>query len=93
MNKFRFMDADLTYNKDGSKWEFGVGVTNLLNDQSINRDSFNQFYSQTRMYVIQPRYILFKLKYDLTLFGGKEKKNDRNQQKSRRGNSGGGRLK
>ena len=87
------MDADLTYNKDGSKWEFGVGVTNLLNDQSINRDSFNQFFSQTRMYVIQPRYILFKLKYDLTLFGGKEKKNDRNQQKSRRGNSGGGRLK
>ena len=28
-------DADLSYNKEGSKWEFGVGVTNLLNDQSI----------------------------------------------------------
>ena len=96
LNKFRFLDADLSYNKEGSKWEFGVGVTNLLNDQSINRDSFNQFFSQTRMYVIQPRYILFKLKYDLTLFGGKDK-NDENSSKAPtnsrpRGNRGGGRL-
>ena len=95
MNKFRFMDADLTYNKDGSKWEFGVGVTNLLNDQSINRDSFNQFFSQTRMYVIQPRYILFKLKYDLTLFGGKDNKDSDKASTPTprpRGNRGGGRL-
>ena len=96
LNKFRFLDADLSYNKEGSKWEFGVGVTNLLNDQSINRDSFNQFFSQTRMYVIQPRYILFKLKYDLTLFGGKDN-NDENSSKAPtnprpRGNRGGGRL-
>ena len=96
LNKFRFLDADLSYNKEGSKWEFGVGVTNLLNDQSINRDSFNQFFSQTRMYVIQPRYVLFKLKYDLTLFGGKDK-NDENSSKAStnpraRGNRGGGRL-
>ena len=96
LNKFRFLDADLSYNKEGSKWEFGVGVTNLLNDQSINRDSFNQFFSQTRMYVIQPRYVLFKLKYDLTLFGGKDK-NDENSSKAPtnsrpRGNRGGGRL-
>ena len=92
MNYFRFLDADISYNKDGSKWEYSVGITNLLNDTSTNRDSFNQFFTQTRSYIIQPRYILFKLKYDLTLFGGKEKKNERNQQKSRRGNSGGGRL-
>ena len=96
LNKFRFLDADLTYNKEGSKWEFGVGVTNLLNDQSINRDSFNQFFTQTRMYVIQPRYILFKLKYDISLFGGKDNKDD-NQKKAAptprpRGNRGGGRL-
>ncbi len=96
LNKFRFLDADISYNKEGSKWEFGVGVTNLLNDQSINRDSFNQFFSQTRMYVIQPRYVLFKLKYDLTLFGGKDK-NDENSGKAStnprpRGNRGGGRL-
>ena len=93
LNYFRFLDADISYNKEGSKWEYSVGVSNLLNDTSTNRDSFNQFFTQTRSYIIQPRYILFKLKYDLTLFGGKEKKNDANQNRNRRGNSGGGRLK
>ena len=93
LNYFRFLDADISYNKEGSKWEYSVGVSNLLNDTSTNRDSFNQFFTQTRSYIIQPRYILFKLKYDLTLFGGKEKKNDENQNRNRRGNSGGGRLK
>ena len=96
LNKFRFLDADLSYNKEGSKWEFGVGVTNLLNDQSINRDSFNQFFSQTRMYVIQPRYILFKLKYDLTLFGGKDNNDEKSSKAPTnprpRGNRSGGRL-
>ena len=96
LNKFRFLDADLSYNKEGSKWEFGVGVTNLLNDQSINRDSFNQFFSQTRMYVIQPRYILFKLKYDLTLFGGKDNNDEKSSKAPTntrpRGNRAGGRL-
>ena len=93
LNYFRFLDADISYNKEGSKWEYSVGVSNLLNDTSTNRDSFNQFFTQTRSYIIQPRYILFKLKYDLTLFGGKEKKNDENQNRNKRGNSGGGRLK
>jgi hypothetical protein len=66
LNEYKFLEADLSYNKDGSKWEFGVGVTNLFNDTSINRDSFNQLYSQTRSYIIQPRYTVFRIKYDLT---------------------------
>jgi len=70
LNKYRFLEADLSYNKEGSKWEFGLGVTNLFNDTSVNRDSFNQLYSQTRSYVIQPRYTVFRLKYDLTSYGG-----------------------
>ena len=45
-------------------------VKNLLNDTSVNRDSFNQLYSQTRSYIIQPRYTVFKLKYDLTSIAG-----------------------
>jgi hypothetical protein len=70
LNKYRFLEADLSYNKKGSKWEFGLGVTNLFNDTSVNRDSFNQLYSQTRSYLIQPRYTVFRLKYDLTSYGG-----------------------
>ena len=66
LNEYRFLEADLSYNKDGSKWEFGVGVTNLFDDTSINRDSFNQLFNQTRSYIIQPRYTVFRIKYDLT---------------------------
>ncbi len=66
LNEYRFLEADLSYTKEGSKWEFGVGVTNLFNDTSINRDSFNELYSETRSYVIQPRYTVFRIKYDLT---------------------------
>ena len=66
LNEYRFLEADLSYNKDGSKWEFGIGVTNLFDDTSINRDSFNQLYNQTRSYIIQPRYTVFRIKYDLT---------------------------
>ncbi|MDA0758533.1 MAG: carboxypeptidase-like regulatory domain-containing protein [Bacteroidetes bacterium] len=70
LNKYRFLEADLSYNKEGSKWEFGLGVNNLFNDTSVNRDSFNQLYSQTRSYVVQPRYTVFRLKYDLSSYGG-----------------------
>ena len=66
LNEYRFLEADLSYNKDGSKWEFGIGVTNLFDDTSINRDSFNQLYNQTRSYIIKPRYTVFRIKYDLT---------------------------
>tara|TARA_B100001094_G_scaffold107070_1_gene103079 strand:+ start:122 stop:2821 length:2700 start_codon:yes stop_codon:yes gene_type:complete len=66
LNEYRFLEADLSYNKEGSKWEFGIGVTNLFNDTSINRDNFNELYSETRSYVIQPRYTVFRIKYDLT---------------------------
>ena len=70
LNEYRFLKADLSYNKEGSKWEFSLGVTNLFNDTSVNRDSFNQLYSQTRSYFIQPRYTVFRLKYDLTSYAG-----------------------
>ena len=76
LNEYKFLEADLSYNKKGSKWEFGLGVTNLFNDTSINRDSFNQLYSQTRSYIIQPMYTVFRIKYDLAglnVSGGKGK--------------------
>ena len=76
LNEYKFLEADLSYNKKGSKWEFGLGVTNLFNDTSINRDSFNELYSQTRSYIIQPMYTVFRIKYDLAglnVSGGKGK--------------------
>ena len=76
LNEYKFLEADLSYNKEGSKWEFGLGVTNLFNDTSINRDSFNELYSQTRSYIIQPMYTVLRIKYDLAglnVSGGKGK--------------------
>ena len=76
LNEYRFLEAELSYNQQGSKWEFGIKATNLLNDTRINRDSFNQFSFTTNSYVIQPRFIVFKINYDLTAIsgGGKVKK-------------------
>lgn len=74
LNEYRFLEAELLYNRNGSKWEFGVSATNLFNDTQINRDSFNQFSFTTNSYIIQPRFIVFKLNYDLTAIGGKEGK-------------------
>ena len=72
LNEYRFLEADLSYSPKGSKWEFGVSATNILNDTQINRDSFNQFSFTTNSYIIQPRYILFEVTYDLTAIGGKD---------------------
>ena len=76
LNEYRFLEAEFSYNRQGSKWEFGVKATNILNDTEINRDSFNQFSFTTNSYIIQPRFIVFKVNYDLTAItgSGKEKK-------------------
>lgn len=70
LNEYRFLEAELSYRQQGSRWEFGVKATNLLNDTQINRDSFNQFSFTTNSYVIQPRFIVFKVNYDLTAISG-----------------------
>jgi len=65
LNTYSFLDANLSYNKEGSKWEYMLGITNILNTASINQDSFNQNYFNTTQYFVQPRYAVFSLKYNL----------------------------
>ena len=77
LNEYRFFEAELSYNQRGSQWEFGIKATNLLNDTQINRDSFNQFSFTTNSYVIQPRFVVFKVNYNLTAIGGAVNKNKR----------------
>ncbi|MFI2744052.1 outer membrane beta-barrel protein [Zhouia sp. PK063] len=64
-NKYDFLDSELTYQKTDSKWEYSIQVTNLLNTKQLNQDSFNELYTSTSAYYIQPRYIMFKVKYNL----------------------------
>lgn len=65
INKYSFLGLDLTYQKGESKWEFGLEMTNVLNTLSINRDSSNAVFNSTSSYVIQPRYTVFSIKYNL----------------------------
>lgn len=65
-NKYDFLSASLIFlkNKD-SKLEYKVSATNLLNTTSLNDDNFSQFSTRTSQYSVQPRYIIFSLKYNL----------------------------
>jgi hypothetical protein len=64
-NEYDFLSASLIYQKKGSKLEYKVSGTNLLNTTSLNDDSFSQFSTRTSQYSVQPRYVIFSLKYNL----------------------------
>lgn len=64
-NEYDFLTASLIYQKKDSKFEYKVSGTNLLNTTSLNDDSFSQFSTRTSQYTVQPRYVIFSLKYNL----------------------------
>jgi len=64
-NRYGFMNASLSYQKKDSKWEYSVSGTNLTNTTEINRDTFNDLFFSTSSYFVQPRYVIFKIKYEL----------------------------
>jgi len=64
-NKYDFLNASLIYQKKGSKLEYKISGTNILNTESINEDSFSQFSTKASQYKVQPRYIILSLKYNI----------------------------
>lgn len=64
-NIYSFLESNLTYQKKDSRWEYGIKGTNLLNTTTLNRDSTNELYFSTQAYFVQPRYVLFSVKYDI----------------------------
>jgi hypothetical protein len=64
-NKYDFLSASLIYQKKGSKLEYKISATNILNTESINEDSFSQFSTRYSQYTVQPRYIIFSMKYNI----------------------------
>ncbi|CAM4325479.1 carboxypeptidase-like regulatory domain-containing protein [Zobellia nedashkovskayae] len=64
-NTYSFLESNITYQKKDSHWEYGIKGTNLLNTTTLNRDSTNDLFFTTETYFVQPRYILFSVKYDL----------------------------
>jgi hypothetical protein len=65
LNNYSFLDLDLTYQKKDSKWEYSLEITNALNTISINSDDSNAIFNSTSTYVIQPRFTMFSIKYNL----------------------------
>jgi len=64
-NKYDFLDASLAYKKKESSWEYRISATNILNTKNISSDSFSSFSFYTSQYLVQPRYVIFSLKYNL----------------------------
>ncbi|MEQ8547213.1 MAG: carboxypeptidase-like regulatory domain-containing protein [Cyclobacteriaceae bacterium] len=64
-SQFDLFDSALKYRKKGSPWEYTIQGINLLNTQSIRRDSFSENLISTYAYDIQQRYAVFKVMYDL----------------------------
>ncbi|EIA09679.1 hypothetical protein HJ01_01097 [Flavobacterium frigoris PS1] len=64
-NEYDFLSSSLIYQKKDSKWEYKVAATNILNTQTLNDDNFSQFATRTSQYAVQPRYVIFSLKYNL----------------------------
>jgi hypothetical protein len=64
-NTYDFLTASLIYQKKGSKWEYRLSGTNLANTPSLNDDNFSQFRTSSSRYLVQPRYLVFSLKYDI----------------------------
>ena len=64
-NRYNFLNTSLVYQKKDSKWEYKISGTNILNTKSLNDNSFNQFTITNTQYYVQPRYIIFSMKYNL----------------------------
>jgi opacity protein-like surface antigen len=66
INNFDFWNASLSYRKDeDSKFEYQIKATNLLDTRSQNRTNSGNVSITAIEYFIQPRYITFRLRYEL----------------------------
>ncbi len=66
-NKYAFLEASLSFRIPDNPWEFIISGTNLLDTKSLNRDNIsiaNNIVTSS-IYYVQPRYLLFVLKYNL----------------------------
>ena len=66
INTFEFWNASLSYRKDeDAKFEYEVKATNLLDTRAQNQSSAGNISVSATEYFIQPRYITFRVRYEL----------------------------
>jgi hypothetical protein len=65
-NTFEFWNASLAYRKNrDAKFEYEIKATNLLDTRSQNNSSAGAVSVSSTEYFIQPRFISFRLRYEL----------------------------
>jgi len=66
-NEYSFLNANLYYQKQDSKWEFKFTAKNITDNKSINTDSYNEISdsNSNSLYFIQPRLWMFSVKYNI----------------------------
>ncbi len=62
---FEFLNAFVSYQKVSSPWEFRLAVWNILDTRAIRRDSFSENLISTYSYLVQPRYGIVTIKWDI----------------------------
>lgn len=62
---YDFLNAAIYFQGKDSPWEFKVSGMNLLNTTQIRQDGFSDNLISTYGYLVQPRYFVFSIKYDL----------------------------
>ncbi len=62
---YDFLNTTLYYQKAKSPWEFKLQGNNLLQTETIRRDSFNNNLMSTFEYFVQPQYFILTAKYNL----------------------------
>ncbi|MDX1471237.1 MAG: TonB-dependent receptor, partial [Flavobacteriaceae bacterium] len=66
LNEFQFWNASLSYRKDqDAKFEYILNATNILDTKSQNQSSNSAISVAAQEYIIQPRYVTFRLRYEL----------------------------
>ena len=66
INDYEFWSASLSYRKDkDAKLEYEIKATNLLDTKSQNNSSTSAIAVSATEYFIQPRFITFRLRYEL----------------------------
>ncbi|MBT8270760.1 MAG: TonB-dependent receptor, partial [Flavobacteriaceae bacterium] len=66
INEFEFWNASLSYRKDqDAKFEYTLRATNILNTTSQNQSSAGNVSVSATEFFIQPRFITFRLRYEL----------------------------
>ncbi len=66
INDFQFWNASLSYRKnEDAKFEYEIKATNLLDTRSQSQSNTTSFSVSATEYFIQPRFITFRIRYEL----------------------------